>query len=112
MSTHRSRVAVQRHGCAALHALACRATPLAEEVVRHEGVRLLCKALSTYRSDSDARLQASACGALAALADRVDGAWATLIEFSVPPLIRQVAPIPNPNPSPHPDPDPNPNPDL
>ena len=51
---------------------------------------LLCKAMSFFRTDQAARLQASACGALAALADRVDGCSTTLLEFSVPPLIEQV----------------------
>ena len=69
MGTHRSNLHVQRHGCAALHALACRSTPLAEEVVRHDGVRLVTKAMSTYRTDSAARLQASARGALIATDD-------------------------------------------
>ena len=93
METHRSRVEVQRHGCGALHALACRSTPLAHEVVRHEGVRLLVRAMSTYRSDVAARMQASVCGAFAALADRVDGCCATLVGFSVPRLIEQVLAI-------------------
>jgi len=80
---------VQRYSCAALHALACRSTPLAQEVVRHDGVRLITKAMSTYRSDAAARLQASACGALAALVDRVGSVLGDLLDFSVPPLIEQ-----------------------
>ena len=51
--------------------------------MRHDGVRLVTKAMSTYRTDSAARLQASACGALAALADRVESVLGTTLEFSV-----------------------------
>ena len=43
--------------------------------------------MQTYRSDSAALMQASVCGAFAALADRVDGCCATLLDFSVHKLI-------------------------
>jgi hypothetical protein len=89
MQQHRSRLHVQWHGCAALHALACKAPALAEAVVRQQGVRLVCKAMSTYRSDAAARLQASACACLAALADHVESSRATLRSFSAAPLIAQ-----------------------
>lgn len=89
MTLHRSKLDVQWHGCAALHALAGRAPALAESVCRHHGVRLICKAMSTYRTDAAARLQASACAALAALADQVPSSRETLQSFSAGPLVTQ-----------------------
>ena len=89
MRLHRSRLEMQWKGCAALHALACRATALAEAVVLHDGVRLVCKAMSTYRSEAAARLQASACGAIAALADHVTACRPALRDYSAAPLIGQ-----------------------
>ena len=89
MQAHRAKFDVQWHGCSALHALGNRADALAEAIVRHEGVRLVCKAMSTYRNDAAARLHASACGVLAALADRAPSSRPLLSAFSAAPLIVQ-----------------------
>jgi hypothetical protein len=89
LHTHRSRLNVQWQCAATLHALACRSVTLAESVVRHDGVRLLCKAMSTYRSDTAARMQASVCGTIAALADHVPSCREQLASFSAGPLICQ-----------------------
>ena len=89
MKLHRSKLEVQWKGCAALHALACRATALAEVVFVHDGVRLICKAMSTYRAGGAARLQASACGAIAALADLVPSCRQALRDYSAAQLIGQ-----------------------
>ena len=58
MRAHAPTFALQRHGCAALHGLSRQSRFIAEEVTRNGGVRLLCKAMRTFRSDSAAAMQA------------------------------------------------------
>ena len=67
MCTHRASLDVQRASAAALHCLAERAAVLAHAAVGHDAVRLLAKAMSTYRADGACRLQAP-CGYLAVIA--------------------------------------------
>eukprot|EP00326_Haptolina_ericina_P023975 CAMPEP_0181191246 /NCGR_PEP_ID=MMETSP1096-20121128/12635_1 /TAXON_ID=156174 ORGANISM="Chrysochromulina ericina, Strain CCMP281" /NCGR_SAMPLE_ID=MMETSP1096 /ASSEMBLY_ACC=CAM_ASM_000453 /LENGTH=524 /DNA_ID=CAMNT_0023280537 /DNA_START=195 /DNA_END=1769 /DNA_ORIENTATION=- len=54
MGWHDVDVHVQRHGCAALQALAHRSAVLADLAVCHDGVLLVCKAMRTFRTDKSA----------------------------------------------------------
>jgi len=66
---HPTHVAIQRCCCAVLHALSRRSALLAAEVTAARGAQLICRAMLTFRGGSGAavaRLQATACAALAA----------------------------------------------
>ena len=57
-SSHRSATACYA-GCAALHALLARQSGfITTEVLQQGGVRLLCRAMRTFRTDSAAAMQA------------------------------------------------------